>query len=95
MLDEVLRREPPRRWVLFSSVSSMIGLPGQFDYSAANVFLDAFAAAIEARGDGARATVVNWNAWQQVGMAVRAAADEPTFAPPAPPGPPPGSCSSR
>jgi acyl transferase domain-containing protein len=76
ILDEVLRDRPPELLVLFSSVSSLIGLPGQIDYTAANAFLDGFAAA-RRHDQRTRTVVVNWNAWQEVGMAVRAA-DAPT-----------------
>ena len=58
--------------MLFSSVSSIIGLPGQIDYTAANAFLDAYAIKAN-RDERTRALVVNWNAWQEVGMAVDAA----------------------
>ncbi len=71
VLRELLSPKLPPRWVLFSSVASIIGLPGQADYSAANAFLDAFASKLAA--DGVDQVVsVNWNAWQQVGMAVAA-----------------------
>jgi len=86
LLGRALKDAPPDLFVLFSSVSSIIGLPGQVDYTAANAFLDAYAAKAN-RGDpfarsrtrsahtesGTRALVVNWNAWQEVGMAVEAA----------------------
>jgi acyl transferase domain-containing protein/thioesterase domain-containing protein/acyl carrier protein len=72
VLQQVLAKDPPELLVLCSSVSSIIGLPGQVDYTAANAFLDAFA--IKAtRGGRTRAVAVNWNAWQDVGMAVDAA----------------------
>lgn len=71
VVDQVLAKHPPELLVLCSSVSSIIGLPGQFDYTAANAFLDSFAAAKNEEGH-TRAVVVNWNAWQEVGMAVDA-----------------------
>jgi acyl transferase domain-containing protein len=80
VLGRVLAQDPPDLLVLFSSVSSIIGLPGQVDYTAANAFLDAYAA--KANRDGrTRALVVNWNAWQEVGMAVEAARVERDQAP--------------
>jgi acyl transferase domain-containing protein/thioesterase domain-containing protein/aryl carrier-like protein len=54
--------------VLFSSVSSILGLAGQADYTAANAFLDAFAHARRHR-HGGRTVSINWNAWQGLGMA--------------------------
>ena len=67
VLDELFRDEPLDLFVLFSSVSSMLGLPGQCDYTAANVFLDALAHARSGRAAG-RTLSINWNAWQDVGM---------------------------
>lgn len=55
-------------FVLFSSVASFLGLPGQVDYTAANAFLDAFARQRAKRTAG-RTAVINWNAWRDVGMA--------------------------
>lgn len=77
-LAVALADRPPTRWLLFSSVSSILGLPGQADYSAANAFLDAFAAQLSA--DGQVAIAVDWNAWQEVGMA--AVSVEPMPPPP-------------
>jgi acyl transferase domain-containing protein/thioesterase domain-containing protein/aryl carrier-like protein len=54
--------------VNFSSVSSILGLPGQVDYTAANAFLDALAKALTARGSRTRTVSINWNAWKEVGM---------------------------
>ncbi len=80
VLGRVLAADPPDLFVLFSSVSSIIGLPGQVDYTAANAFLDAYAAKAN-RDARTRALVVNWNAWQEVGMAVEAARVERDQAP--------------
>src|SRR5205823_2019668 len=51
-----------------SSLSSILGGPGQVDYAAANAFLDAFAH--KAAKSGARALSINWDRWAEVGMAV-------------------------
>jgi hypothetical protein len=65
---DALVHEPLDFFVLFSSVASSLGLPGQVDYTAANAFLDAFAHTRAARAPG-RTLVVNWSAWRDVGMA--------------------------
>ena len=77
VLEQVFAKSPPQLLVIFSSVSSLLGLPGQADYTAANAFLDAFASS-RSGNQCTRTVVVNWNAWQEVGMAadsVRDAAD--------------------
>ena len=72
VLDEVLYNEPkgatPDFFILFSSVSALVGLPGQVDYTAANAFMDAFAQR-KRTVDGVPALSINWSAWQEVGMA--------------------------
>ncbi|WP_435276386.1 beta-ketoacyl reductase [Psychrobium sp. nBUS_13] len=54
-------------FVLFSSISSLIGVPGQANYAVANEFLDSFARM--RLGQGLAATVINWGPWKEVGMA--------------------------
>jgi acyl transferase domain-containing protein/thioesterase domain-containing protein len=61
--------------VLFSSTSSILGLAGQVDYTAANAFENAFAAAQEGNGI-ARIVAIDWGIWRQVGMAARAAGSQ-------------------
>jgi acyl transferase domain-containing protein/thioesterase domain-containing protein len=68
VLDALLEADNVELFVLFSSISSILGLPGQVDYTAANAFLDAFAFERNARNRGGRTLSINWNAWQQVGM---------------------------
>ena len=70
ILDSLLKDEPLDFLMLCSSVSALYGFAGYIDYSAGNCFLDAFALS---RFKGGRATVVsvNWDAWREVGMAVK------------------------
>jgi acyl transferase domain-containing protein/acyl carrier protein len=57
---------PLDHFVLFSSVSALMGNPGQGNYVAANVFLDSLAQ--YRRRQGLPATSVNWGALAEVGM---------------------------
>ncbi|MGO9936235.1 MAG: SDR family NAD(P)-dependent oxidoreductase, partial [Terracidiphilus sp.] len=72
VLEAALGNVPLRCFVLFSSISSILPPPGQVDYAAANAFLDAFA--LSRKGP---VTVVNWGAWQGVGMAARSGSPHP------------------
>jgi len=67
-LERALQAVPLDFWILFSSTSSVAGLPGQVDYTAANAFLDAFARERGSR-DGSRVISVGWGPWREVGMA--------------------------
>ena len=69
LLAELFRDQPLAFVALFSSVTAVLSQPGQADYAGANAFLDAWAHAENARG-GPFTVSVNWDAWQEVGMAV-------------------------
>ncbi|NEQ17056.1 MAG: SDR family NAD(P)-dependent oxidoreductase, partial [Moorea sp. SIO3E2] len=54
-------------FVLFSSATSILGTPGQGNYSAANGFLDSLSH--YRKGQGANALSINWGPWAEMGLA--------------------------
>ena len=66
VLNEVLKPIDLDFMVLCSSLTSIVGGFGQADYCAANAFLDAFART----NNDCPTIAINWDTWQQVGMAV-------------------------
>jgi acyl transferase domain-containing protein/acyl carrier protein len=68
-LHEETRTVPLDFFVLFSSMASLFGGPGQGTYAAANGFLDGLAA--HRRAQGLAGVSVQWGPWDGAGMAAR------------------------
>ncbi len=75
VLTELLAAEELDFLMLFSSTSAILGNMGYGDYVAANAFLDAFAQQQSAQAGGMTISV-NWDGWQEVGMAVGRASEQ-------------------
>jgi NAD(P)-dependent dehydrogenase (short-subunit alcohol dehydrogenase family)/acyl carrier protein len=73
VLDKLLSEVTLDFFVLWSSISSILGGIGQVAYCAANAFLDAYAHQNYSRNS---AISINWGPWQEVGMAVNTAVPE-------------------
>jgi len=71
VLDALLKEFPLDFFVLCSSISAITAPLGQVAYCAANAFLDSFAHYKTLR-DNTFTISVNWDGWQEVGMAVDA-----------------------
>ncbi|HET7695320.1 MAG TPA: SDR family NAD(P)-dependent oxidoreductase [Vicinamibacterales bacterium] len=69
ILSRIFAREPLDFMVYCSSLTAVVGGVGQVDYCGANACLDAFARQFAAE-TGTFSVAINWNAWQEVGMAV-------------------------
>ncbi|HEX6719483.1 MAG TPA: type I polyketide synthase, partial [Pyrinomonadaceae bacterium] len=57
-------------FLLCSSISSVLGSVGQVDYCAANFFMDSFAH-YHTLKTGRSTVSVNWDAWQEIGLATK------------------------
>ncbi|MEA5550942.1 type I polyketide synthase [Anabaena cylindrica UHCC 0172] len=69
---------PLEFFALFSSAASLIGSPGQGNYSAANAFLDALADYRQSQS--LTGLSINWGAWSEVGLAASQVNENDKFA---------------
>jgi surfactin synthase thioesterase subunit/NAD(P)-dependent dehydrogenase (short-subunit alcohol dehydrogenase family)/acyl carrier protein len=67
LLHKATLRDELDHFVLFSSILSLIGSPGQSNYTAANAFLDALTE--HRRAAGLPAVTLNWGPWAETGLA--------------------------
>ncbi len=74
ILNSVTSDENLDFFVLFSSITSILGGQGQGDYTAANSYLDSFSEYRNKKGK--RTLCINWGAFKEVGMAVDYGLDE-------------------
>ena len=72
ILEKLLESDRPDFLVLCSSINAILCRAGAVDYSAANLFLDAFAVSKHAL-EGTRVVSIGWDAWKETGMAVNLA----------------------
>jgi acyl transferase domain-containing protein len=69
VLDDVLADDPPELVVSLSSISALVGIPGQTAYAAASAFLNAWASGPPFAGQ--RRLTVNYGPWRDAGMTAR------------------------
>ncbi|HZX67797.1 MAG TPA: type I polyketide synthase, partial [Candidatus Elarobacter sp.] len=67
LLDRLTRNDELDLFVMFSSIASLLGTPGQANYAAANAMLDALAE--QRAADGRAALSIAWGPWADVGLA--------------------------
>lgn len=70
-LDRLTRKDDLDFFIVYSSVASLLGSPGQANYATANALLDGLVANREAHG--LPATAINFGPWGHQGMAASAA----------------------
>ncbi|MCL6588809.1 MAG: SDR family NAD(P)-dependent oxidoreductase [Firmicutes bacterium] len=67
ILDRLTRGDSLDFFVLFSSIATLLAGAGQGDYTAANAYLDSYAA--YRNRQGRKTLTINWPSWKETGMA--------------------------
>lgn len=67
ILDKLTDTDELDFFVLFSSSTTLAGIVGQGDYTAANAYLDSYAAYRNKKGR--KSLTIKWSAWKETGMA--------------------------
>jgi acyl transferase domain-containing protein len=73
LLDELTKDDALDFFLCSSSISALVGIPGELDYSLANSLLDAICEERSIRRPGTKC--INWPAWLETGMALASGAD--------------------
>jgi len=66
LLNQIAQRESIEYLILFSSLASILSVPGQVDYSSANAFLNYYSTAQQ--NDNTTILSLNWDMWKNIGM---------------------------
>ncbi len=69
-LYEAIKKEKLDFFALFSSITAVLGNPGQCDYAFANSFMDKFAAIKALENPGFKIISINWPLWEDGGMKI-------------------------
>jgi myxalamid-type polyketide synthase MxaB len=67
LLHQLSQDLPLDFFIMFSSITSIFGTPGQCNYAAANAFMDALAHL--RRSESRKSLSINWGPWSEIGMA--------------------------
>ncbi|WJV55292.1 beta-ketoacyl synthase N-terminal-like domain-containing protein [Prodigiosinella aquatilis] len=70
ILDELLSDQAPEFFILFSSITSIVGDIARIDYCSGNAFMDVFSHYRNQLRPG-HTVSINWGKWGDIGMAVR------------------------
>lgn len=73
ILDKLTKEDDLDFFVVFSSIMSHFGGPGQGDYTAANAFMDSYS--LLRNKEGKRTLSINWAGWKDIGMAAEFGVD--------------------